>query len=94
MRPIDTNVGTLSKPAQKATKKALATVKKNAPGMLQPQVGTAAATAMGTGQTSAAQGASGQAQAGAAASVANGAGAAPSGNGAPTPAGQTGVAHS
>jgi hypothetical protein len=94
--------GTLSRPAQRATKKALATVKKNAPGLLQPQEGTAAApatgtgagTGTGTGQTPAAQGASGQGQAGAAAPAANGAGAAPSGNGAAAPAGQTGVTHS
>ena len=86
--------GTLNKRAQKATKKALATVKKNAPGMLQPEGGTAAAPAIGTGQTPAAQGASGQGQAAAAAPVTSGAVAAPSGNGAATPAGQTGVAHS
>jgi hypothetical protein len=88
--------GTLNKRAQKATKKALATVKKNAPGMLLPAGGTTAApaTGAGTGQTPVTQGASGQGQAGAAVPAANGAGAAPSGNGAAAPAGQTGVAHS
>jgi len=86
--------GTLNKRAQKATKKALATVKKNAPGMLQPEGGAAAAPVTGTGQTPATQGAAGQGQAAAAAPVANGAGAAPSGNGAAAPTAQTGAAHS
>ena len=84
--------GTLNMRAQKATKKALATVKKNAPEMLQPQGGTEAAapaTGTGTGTGQPAPGASGQGQA--AAPAANGAAAAPPGNGAAAP---TGVAHS
>ena len=85
--------GTLNKRARKATKKALATVKKNAPEMLQPPAGTAAPAGVG-GQSQATPGASGQGQAGAAAPAGNGAGTAASGNGAATPAGQTGVAHS
>ena len=95
-KPVPKAAGALTKPQKKATKKAVETLQKNAPGMLQPAAETAAApaTGAGTGQTPVTQGASGQGQAGAAVPAPNGAGVASAGNGAAAPAGQTGVAHS
>jgi hypothetical protein len=93
--------GTPTKRQKRATAKAVKTLKKTAPGMLQ-QGGTAAqaASATSAGQSQATQGASGQgqagqaAQAGATAPAGGGAAVAPSGNGAASPTGQTGAAHS
>jgi hypothetical protein len=91
--PLPKVPGTPTKPQKKATAKAVKTLKKNAPQMLQGGA-TAAPVAGGvqpTAGTAAPQGASGQGQAGATAPAANGPGVAPSGN---TAAASTGVAPS
>jgi hypothetical protein len=91
-KPKPTAPGALTKPKKKATAKALKTLQKNAPEMLQG----AAPAAQGqkeTGAVTVAPAAAGQGQAGAAAPAGGGGGAAVPGNGAAGPAAPTGAGH-
>ncbi len=84
-KPVPKAAGALTKPQKKATKKAVNTLKKNAPQMLQD--GAAAAGTATAGQVA-------SEAAGAAAPAAGGGTLAVTGNGAAAPAAPTGVGHS
>jgi hypothetical protein len=86
-KPVPKSVGALTKPQKKATTKAVNTLKKNAPQMLQDGGGPAGAVTPG-------QGAPAPVAAGAAAPAAGGGTPAVTGNGAAAPAAPTGVGRS